>query len=134
MPFGATWVSADGTRTLVSRNNQVTAVDPTGHAEMVLVREVGEAHGTAALRGATVFASGEPCAMCSGALFWTGVRRIVFAATAAEICASLGAPELPVTASEVLARADPKVSVEGPCLGDEAVAVLRAWRAARQVA
>jgi hypothetical protein len=36
MPFGATWVSVDGMRSLVSRNNQITADDPTGHAEMVL--------------------------------------------------------------------------------------------------
>lgn len=95
------------------------------------MREVAEAHGTAALRDATVYASGEPCAMCSGALFWAGVKRIVFAATAGDICASLGAPALPITAAEVLAAAEPRVSVEGPYLGDEAVAVLRAWREAR---
>jgi tRNA(Arg) A34 adenosine deaminase TadA len=69
--------------------------------------------------------------MCSGALFWAGVKRIVFAATAGDICASLGAPALPITAAEVLAAAEPRVSVEGPYLGDEAVAVLRAWREAR---
>lgn len=39
-PFGATLVNQDGSKVHVSRNNQVTKQDCTGHAEIVLIREV----------------------------------------------------------------------------------------------
>jgi tRNA(adenine34) deaminase len=73
---------------------------------------------------ATVYASGEPCAMCSGALFWGGVSRVVYAATTADIIGALGGASLPIRTTEVLAGASPSVTVEGPVLRDEAVAVL----------
>lgn len=125
MPFGATLVSAAGQVLHVSRNNQVTAGDCTGHAETVLVREATAKLGAQALRGATVYASGEPCAMCSGAMFWAGISRVVFAASQDEIGAVLGGPILPIRTAQTLAGCTPPVAVDGPLLGDEAVAVLR---------
>src|SRR3954465_4127452 len=91
MPFGAVLVR-QGSPLHVSRNNQITGRDLMGHAEVVLVREVSTLYGREALRGATVYASGEPCAMCSGALFWAGIARVVFAATTADIAEALGGP------------------------------------------
>jgi tRNA(Arg) A34 adenosine deaminase TadA len=128
MPFGASLVSPAGALLWVSQNKQVSTGDCTGHAELVLVREVSAALGVAALRGATVYASGEPCAMCSGAMFWAGVARIVYAASQAEIAQVLGDPVLPITSAQVLAGARPAVQVDGPLLGAEAVAVLREAR------
>ncbi len=125
MPFGATLVSPAGEVLLVSANNQVSAGDCTGHAELVLVREATQQLGAASLRGATVYASGEPCAMCCGALFWAGVRRVVFAASQDQIAAALGGPVLPIHSADVLAGAVPAVAVDGPLLADEALAVLR---------
>ena len=63
--------------------------------------------------------------MCSGAMFWAGVRRIVFAATQRDIALALGGDRLPVGCAAVLAAALPAVEVDGPLLRDEAVAVLR---------
>jgi tRNA(Arg) A34 adenosine deaminase TadA len=123
-PFGATLVK-DGRVELVSRNNQVSAADPLGHAEVVLVREALARNGPEVLRGATVYASGEPCAMCSGAMFWAGVARVVYAATQADIIDALGGAELPIGSADVLAGAKPAVRVEGPLLAEEAIAVLR---------
>jgi tRNA(adenine34) deaminase len=124
MPFGASLVTAQGELLHVSANNQVSSGDCTGHAELVLVREVSAAHGVQALRGGTVYASGEPCAMCCGALFWAGVKRVVFAATQADIALALGGPILPLRSADVLAGASPAVEVEGPLLRPEALAVL----------
>ncbi len=73
MPFGATLVSPAGELLWTARNNQVTSGDCTGHAELVLVREARAALGAEAVRGGTVYASGEPCAMCCGAMFWAGM-------------------------------------------------------------
>ena len=125
MPFGASLVSAGGQLLHVAGNDQVTSGDFSGHAEMVLLREASMRLGREALRGSTVLASGEPCAMCSGALFWAGVRRLVYAASTAEIGDCLGGDVLPLTCRQAFAGASPAVLVEGPLLGDEAVAVLR---------
>jgi tRNA(Arg) A34 adenosine deaminase TadA len=125
MPFGAVLVSPAGTVLQVAENNQVTSDDCTGHAELVLVRQATLSLGAHRLKGATVYASGEPCAMCSGAMFWAGISRVVFAASQGDICRVLGGPTLPITSSEVLAGAMPAVEVHGPVLGDEAIAVLQ---------
>jgi tRNA(adenine34) deaminase len=125
MPFGATLVAPDGKVLLVAANNQNSASDCTGHAEMVLVREGQKQLGLPALRGTTVYASGEPCAMCSGAMFWAGVKRVVFAASTAQIIEALGEPILPMTSAQTLAGALPAMQVDGPLMGDAAYAVLK---------
>jgi len=109
---------------LVARNNQVTSGDCTGHAEMVLVREATRMLGAKSMEGATVYASGEPCAMCSGAMFWAKIKRVVYAASAQDIVNALGFPMLPINSSTVLENAQPAMQVQGPLLQAQAVAVL----------
>lgn len=125
MPFGATLVSPAGALLWTARNNQVTRGDCTGHAELVLVREATAKLGAEALRGGTVYASGEPCAMCSGAMFWAGIRRVVFAASQQDIIDALGGDQLPIRSAQVYAGASPAVQVDGPLLGSSAIEVLR---------
>ena len=124
-PYGAALAASDGTVLLVERNRQNTGHDATAHAEMVLVRRAETELGAAALRGATVYASGEPCAMCAGAMFWAGVARVVYAAPQPALAQLLGGPLLPVRCAELLAQAQPAVAVQGEFLADEALAVLR---------
>jgi len=123
MPFGASLVK-DGKLLWVAQNNQRTTEDCTGHAEVVLIRQARAALGVDATQGATVYASGEPCAMCAGAMFWAGIRRVVYAATTPDIEAALGGPSLPMRCADALAGARPEVRVDGPMLREEAVAVL----------
>lgn len=125
MPFGATLLAADGALLHVAGNNQVSSGDFSGHAEMVLLREASMRLGREALRGTTVFASGEPCAMCSGALFWAGVRRVVYAASQQDIADCLGGDTLPLASSAALAGASRAVAVDGPLGREAALAVLR---------
>lgn len=126
MPYGAVLVSADGALVHVSRNNQVLSGDCTGHAETVLIREVCAAHGAEKLAGGTVYASGEPCAMCAGALFWAKVARVVFGVSNEMIMQVGGPPTLAINSAAVLGAGSHAIKVEGPLLEDEAVAVLRA--------
>lgn len=124
-PFGATLASAEGAVLFTARNNQNTTRDCTGHAELVLVREASAALGPQVLRGATVFASGEPCAMCAGAMFWAGIARVVYAAGQEDIAQALGGPQLTTPCADLLAQARPPVAVQGGLLRAEAVAALR---------
>jgi tRNA(Arg) A34 adenosine deaminase TadA len=125
MPFGAALVK-NGQMLWLAQNKQVTAADCTGHAEVVLVREARQALGDQVTLGATVYASGEPCAMCAGAMFWAGISRVIYGATTPDIEAALGdGPSLPPRCAEVLAHCRPAVEVRGPCLRGEALDALR---------
>ncbi len=123
MPYGAVLV-VDGRAVFAAGNEQRSTGDCTAHAETVLVRRARERLGAAITQGATVYASGEPCAMCCGALFWAGVRRVVYAASQAEMARVLGGDLLPVDARSVFAGSAPPVQVDGPLLEAESVAVL----------
>ena len=59
-------------------NRQIGDCDPTGHAEVLALREAALALGSSRLLGATVYSTLEPCAMCAGALVVARVRRLVF--------------------------------------------------------
>lgn len=125
-PFGATLVSPHGAVLLVAANMVKTADDCTAHAEMVLIRRAQTQLGRQVLRGATVFTSGEPCAMCAGALFWAGVGRIVFAASQADVIDALGPnPAMPINSRTTLANAQPAVQIDGPLLREAACVVLK---------
>lgn len=123
-PYGAVLVK-QGVVLAEACNQQHSDNDCTAHAETVLVRNAQRALGLPALQAATVYASGEPCAMCSGAMYWAGVRRVVYGASNAEMARLMGGPLLPISARAVLAGASETLEVEGPCLEREALEVLQ---------
>ena len=79
-PFGAVIVR-EGQVIARGRNLGRTNDDPTAHGEMVAIRRCLADHGSAALKGATLYTSGEPCVMCMGAIVWCRFGRLVFAAS-----------------------------------------------------
>ena len=68
-PFGAVIVR-DGQLLARGRNLGRTNGDPTAHGEMVAFRRFLADQDAAALRGSTLYTSGEPCARCMGAILW----------------------------------------------------------------
>ncbi|MFF0501288.1 nucleoside deaminase [Nocardia aobensis] len=124
-PFGAVLVAADGTVVAEGRNEVATSGVVTAHAELAALDAAGPA---ANLAGATVYASGEPCPMCSAALVWAGVARIVFAAAEADFTAIIGGhPRFALGCAEVVAASDAEIAVSGPHLGDEALVPFRRY-------
>jgi tRNA(adenine34) deaminase len=61
-------------------NRNIADSDPTAHAEVVALREAGAAIGNHRLGGCELFATIEPCAMCTGALVHARIRRLVYGA------------------------------------------------------
>ena len=121
-PYGALLADAEGRVLLEACNTQVTDRDCTGHAELNLLRAASPRFDRAQLAACTVFASGEPCPMCAGAIYWSGVRRVVFGLSI-ETMTALGGPagdELALHCAELLARGTRLVEVLGPALEDEA--------------
>jgi len=62
------------------RNSPIALNDPTGHAEILALREAATATGNYRLEGATLYSTIEPCVMCAGALVTARVARLVFGA------------------------------------------------------
>ncbi|KAF0845495.1 nucleoside deaminase [Nocardia caishijiensis] len=125
-PFGAVTVDRAGTVLAESANAVATTGDVTTHAELVAITVASATGKAEALRGATVYASGEPCPMCAAAMVWAQVGRIVFAAAASEFGPMLGpGPSFTLSCAEVVASSNVSIEVSGPHLGDEALAVFR---------
>ena len=81
-PFGALLVNEAGTIVLEAENTVTTDSDATGHAETNLVRLATKSFDLAELRSSTLYTSCEPCAMCTGAIYWAGIGRVVYALAA----------------------------------------------------
>lgn len=129
-PYGALLAGADGRRLLAAHNTQGNAADITGHAEMNLVRQAAEQLGPQVLQGATVYASGEPCPMCAGALYWAGVSRVVFALGVDDMRALNGDDSvLPLHCAQTVHGGTRAMAVEGPALQDEARTAFEVRRA-----
>lgn len=125
--YGALLVGADGKVLLEAENNFATGNDSTGHAEMNLVREATRKFDAKTLAGATIYASAEPCAMCAGAIFWSGAKRLVYALSSDRNYALFppSDDELRMGCREVLGKGKRKVEVSGPVLEDEAASVFK---------
>ncbi len=123
-PFGAVIVR-DGKIVAVGRNLGRTGNDPTAHAEIMAIRNFVAARPAEDLRGATLYASGEPCPMCMGAILWCGLGRVVFAASIEELATRLGQIML---ACRTVAEAAPfaSIAITGGVLAAEALALFPA--------
>lgn len=80
VPIGAVVLDPDGQAIGLGRNVREVDADPTGHAEIVALREAAKAVGQWRLTGCTLLVTLEPCTMCAGALVLARVDRLVFGA------------------------------------------------------
>lgn len=125
-PFGAVIVAADGSVIAEGRNEVAEAGAVIAHAELAAITAAIEAGRSAALAGASVYASGEPCPMCSAAIVHAGLARVVFAAAEPDFTAIIGGhPRFTLRCAEVVGSSDADITVSGPHLGDEALAPFR---------
>lgn len=79
-PFGAVLVK-DGEIVFANENQIYTRNDPTFHAEMGLLRLFCAETGITDLSEYTLYSSCEPCFMCSGAMVWLRLGRLVFSSS-----------------------------------------------------
>lgn len=79
VPVGAV-VAVNGEIIASGHNNTVTAVDPSGHAEIIALRAAARILRNHRLPGATLYVTLEPCVMCTGAIVQARIKRVVFGA------------------------------------------------------
>ncbi|MGH9936665.1 MAG: nucleoside deaminase [Blastocatellia bacterium] len=121
-PFGAILVSENGEILLEAENTENTNRDCTGHAETNLVREASQQFDQAALAKCSLYSSAEPCAMCAGAIFWSGIGRVVYGLSSSRINALAldNSPHLLLPCGDVFAAGHRAIELEGPALEEEA--------------
>lgn len=123
-PFGAVLIGEGGRILAKGRNTVNTERDVTGHAETNLIRKACRRHDADTLASSTLYASAEPCAMCSGALFWAGVERVVYGLGADRIYEMFPPdevqPVMRLRCRDVLAAGTRQTEVIGPMLEEEA--------------
>jgi tRNA(adenine34) deaminase len=122
-PFGAVIVK-DGEVLARGHNRTGLDHDPTAHGEMVAIRNFLAAHGPDALKGSTLYTSGEPCCMCMGAIIWCGITRTVYAASLQQIASKFDQIEL--SAEDVASKAPfAPMDITGGVLDGEAMRLFK---------
>jgi len=77
-PFGAV-ITMDGEIIAEAYNEVVYTNDPTAHAEILAIRKACDMVGSHDLSNSVLFASCEPCHMCMGAVYWSGIKKVYYA-------------------------------------------------------
>ena len=124
-PFGSVLADRHG-KVLREQGNGYTSEggDRTAHAEKLLASWAARNLSLEELRECTLYTSAEPCAMCSGAIYWAGIGRVVFGQTERDLKAQTGAheenPTLDLPCHIVFEAGQRPTEIVGPLLADEA--------------
>jgi len=82
-PFGAVIVKDD--KIIAEANNRVVLnSDPTAHAEILAIRQAASVLQSHELDDCTLYSSCEPCPMCLGAIYWSGIKKVVYGCNRAD--------------------------------------------------
>lgn len=120
VPVGAVVLDAQGQLIGAGFNSTIKDHDPTGHAEIMALRQAANTVGNYRLPGARLFVTLEPCVMCLGAMFHARLERIVYGASDPKTgaCGS-------VLSLHAVASLNHHANVCGGLLADECGALLR---------
>lgn len=116
-PFGALLADKDG-NILLEQGNAYEEGGPAMHAETALMFKAGKLYTPQFLAECSLYSSAEPCVMCTGAMYWTNVRRLVFGISEEQLLALTGSDELNPTfalsSDKVLSYGQKDVEIVGP--------------------
>ncbi len=130
-PFAALLAAPDGTVLMEAKNGFHPHGDGTAHAERLLATRACIELSPEVRATATMVSSAEPCAMCAGALYWSGIGRLVYGLSEARLKALIGPhPEnltMDLPCRQVFAAGQRPIAVKGPALEDEAEAPHRGF-------
>jgi tRNA(Arg) A34 adenosine deaminase TadA len=127
-PFGCLLAGPEGNVVMEQGNAfRSEGGDMTAHAERMIATRASKAYSPEFLASCTLYTSAEPCAMCSGALYWAGVGRIVFGQSERNLKEATGDhpenPTLDLPCRTVFAAGQRNVEIIGPLLEEEAAAL-----------
>lgn len=117
-PFGALLVDEKGTILLEQENIEITEKICTGHAETTLAAKASHLYEKDFLAKCTLYTTAEPCAMCTGTIYWSNIGKIVFAMTEKRLLELTGSneqnPTFDLPSKEIIARGQKNIEIVGP--------------------
>ncbi len=129
-PYGAVIVKDNK---IIGRSDADVPVSKTGfsHAELRAIEDAMEHLGghlcAEGGRGVTIYSSCEPCAMCMGAILYTGIDRLVYGATLEDSTECVN--EILAKSNDIAnACSNRKIEIIPEFQREEAVKVLKRWR------
>ena len=130
LPFGALLADPDGNVLLEAENSDITGKSTLNHAETNLMRMAVSELTSEQIATATLYTSCEPCAMCSGSMYWGGLNRMVYGMSEHHLLEITGAHRLNPTmrgvgCRNVLHSGQRRIEVSGPHLVEEASVIHR---------
>ncbi len=113
-PFGCILVGPDNATVLMEQGN----IDTVNHAEATLVRAAWLSFSADYLWGCTLYTTFEPCAMCTGTMYWANIGRVVYGAAEKRLLELTGSstqnPTLDVPCRYIFDHSQKNVKVWGP--------------------
>ena len=118
-PFGAVIVRKVDRQVMATGVN-TRAANPTFHGEIVAINDYVARHGNLGWGEVILYTTGEPCAMCMGAILWSRIGRLVFATSVAQLATKID--QIMLTSADVAAKAPfVHISITGGVLAVEAM-------------
>lgn len=125
--FGALLVH-QGKVIATAENTVRTDRDSTRHAELNLVVKAERDLTAEVIRASTLYTSTAPCLMCTAAIWFAGITRLVFSVSY-EAFASLIPEEYKfIPCSEIYQRLSTPLDLTGPILEEEGLTVYQYWQ------
>ena len=111
-PFGALLVY-QGQVIATAENTVISDQDITAHAEMNLIRKAFKDLPRQNLKSTVLYSNTEPCAMCSGAIYWAGIGSVVFGCSNRTLSEIVGG-SLEIPCREILRHGKKVHKIIGP--------------------
>jgi tRNA(adenine34) deaminase len=127
LPYGAVIVKDQNQEIVVTGYNTAqTDNDLSAHGEINALRTFTKKYGYSldSLNGYTLYTTCEPCPMCAAACAWSGVSRIVFGASTAQLI-ELGTEQIDISCQTVAEKSFQKMEVIGGVLADECLELFK---------
>ncbi len=122
-PFGALLVDSEGKIIIESGNIEMTEKDITGHAETAVARLAGKRYSKKFLWNTTLYSTAEPCCMCTGAIYWANIGRIVYGISEKKLLKLTGDNEINPTfdlpCKDIISKGQKNIEVVGPAATKE---------------
>jgi tRNA(adenine34) deaminase len=125
VPVAAALYDKDLTLLAMSTNQRELTADPSAHAEICVLREVGQKRGNWNLEGLTLFVTLEPCMMCAGAILQARISRVAFGAFNTEISS--------ISTIELLREGNAQLEVVGGVRDEKCSLVLSKWFSKKRI-
>ena len=115
-PFGA--VIVKNNKVIAEAGSGEDSLDPTSHAEISVIRKTCKKLKTNNLKDCTIYTTCEPCPMCTGAIWWANIKRLVYGISLKESSKLFG-KEIDITSKYINKKGGNKINIQEGILKKE---------------